>query len=73
MRAAVESLGLEPAAVGPIVTLGWLHHGLSRVARSAAAEAVAPALRADETYGEWMVRVWLFTPGLGPTWSSWSG
>ena len=59
--------------LGPIATLGWLHHGLSSVARGAAVDALAPGPRATDTYGEWMVRVWLREPGLGPGWTAWAG
>ena len=68
---AVRTLALPPDAVGPIVTLGWLHHGLSPVARDEASRTLAPGLRSDGTFAEWMARVWLSTPGLGTGWSSW--
>ncbi|HEX6702184.1 MAG TPA: hypothetical protein VF101_15760 [Gaiellaceae bacterium] len=71
VRAAVRALELPADAVGPVVTLGWLHHGLSPVARDAASSALAPGLRSAGTFAEWMVEVWLRTPGLGPGWSSW--
>jgi hypothetical protein len=71
VREAVAALELPAEAVGPVVTLGWLHHGLSPVARDAASTALAPGLRSDGTFAEWMTQVWLGTEGLGPGWSSW--
>jgi Phosphotransferase enzyme family len=71
LRAAIGALEIPPAAVGPVVTLAWLHHGLSRVSRTANAQALAPGATGTQTFGEWMVRVWLATPGLGPDWSCW--
>ena len=40
-RTAVEALDIPPEAVGRLATLCWLHHGLSREARSAALDRVA--------------------------------
>ena len=40
-RTAVEALEIPPDAVGRLATLCWLHHGLSREARSAALDRVA--------------------------------
>lgn len=73
VRRAVEALDLPAEAVGPVVTLGWLHHGLSPLARGAAADELAPGLRSEGTFAEWMLRVWLDEPGLGPGWSAWRG
>jgi hypothetical protein len=73
VRAAVEALAIPPDAVGPVVTLGWLHHGLSPVARDEAAQSLAPGLRSEDTFAEWMSKVWLREPGLGVGWSSWRG
>ncbi|HYZ76636.1 MAG TPA: hypothetical protein VE596_04615 [Gaiellaceae bacterium] len=73
VREAVRSLDLPADAVGPVVTLGWLHHGLSPVARDEASRTLAPGLRSHGTFAEWMAKVWLGTEGLGPEWSSWRG
>ena len=73
IEAAVDSLGITPSSVGPIVTLGWLHHGLSHVARQKASDSLVAGPRSTGTYGEWMVRLWLRDPCLGPRWSAWSG
>ena len=71
VREAVGALGLPVDVVGPVVTLGWLHHGLSPHARDATATALAPGPRSERTYAEWMSDLWLRTPGLGASWSSW--
>ena len=71
VREAVDVLGLPSEAVGPVVTLGWLHHGLSPVARDAASRELAPGLHSDGTFAEWMAQLWLGTTGLGAGWSSW--
>lgn len=69
---AVRALEIPAAAVGPIVTLGWLHHGLSPVTRAALSDALSPAEQADQTFTEWMLRVWLRTPGLGAEWAAYA-
>ncbi len=33
LRDATADLGIEPQAVGPLITFGWLHHGLSTAQR----------------------------------------
>lgn len=70
----VKALSILGAAVGPVVTLGWLHHGLSSVSRAALSHTIAPTSAApvNETFAEWISRVWLTTPGLGPEWSAFS-
>jgi hypothetical protein len=73
VRAAVDALAIPPEAVGPVVTLGRLHHGLSPAARDEAARSLAPGLRSEGTFAEWMSDVWLREPGLGVGWSSWRG
>ena len=57
--------------IGPVVTLGWLHHGLSPLAREEASTTLAPGLRSDGTFAEWMAQVWLRTAGLGAGWTNW--
>jgi hypothetical protein len=73
VREAVRALELPLDAVGPVVTLGWLHHGLSPVARDEASQTLAPGLRSGGTFAEWMAEVWLGTEGLGPEWAGWRG
>ena len=60
-------LGLPPAAVGPLVTLSWLHHGLSPAARAAALgdDGAPPGAQAL------LAGPWLADPALGPTWRAW--
>jgi hypothetical protein len=68
LRTAVRSLGIPDDAVGPIATLGWLHHGFRPASRAAISGTVTPEGAQAETFGDWMARVWLTTPGLGPGW-----
>jgi hypothetical protein len=70
LRRMVDELAIPDAAVGPIATLSWLHHGLSHRARTAASERFgsnaalpAPASR--------IVDFWLDDPKLGPRWAAW--
>lgn len=72
VRAAVDSLAIPQAAIGPIVTLGWLSHHFSMLDREARAAAVAPGSREPGTYSDWMPRVWLREPGLGSEWTAWA-
>jgi hypothetical protein len=72
LSAGAESLSIPREATAPLLTLAWLHHGLSASSRSSDLR-VAGARRTDEeTYGEWMARVWLTSPRLGPQWDAWS-
>ena len=68
LAAAVQRLAVPTDAIGPIVTLGWLHHGLSAGVRADALARLAPGRVSNGTYGEWMARVWLTTSALGPDW-----
>jgi hypothetical protein len=72
IQTAVSVLGIPHSAVGAIVTLGWMHHGLSAGARAARLASVMGGAGAPGTYGEWMARVWLTTPGLGLGWKAWA-
>lgn len=69
VRALVDGLGIPPDAVGPIITLCWLHHGVS--ARQRAARLAAGAPTADEPHLGRVAEPWLRDPELGTTWSSW--
>lgn len=71
LRIAVDELQLPPEAVGPIVTLGWLHHGLSHVSRGKALESKAPDHEAAWPAAERIAPFWLTVPGLGPSWERW--
>jgi hypothetical protein len=68
LRTAVRALGIPDDAVGPIATLGWLHHGFWPASRAAVSGTLTPKGSQAETFGDWMVRVWLTTPGLGAAW-----
>jgi hypothetical protein len=67
-----ESAGVAPAAVGPIVTLGWLHHGLSSQPRAAAGRAHAGDAAAIAPVGplERVAEYWLRDPDLGVDWAA---
>jgi len=72
IRRAADAFDLRPEDVGPIVTLGWLHHGSSYVRRREAAAAHGVVL--DDAAGPDALRaarVWLATPGLGREWRAW--
>jgi hypothetical protein len=75
VRAAAERLDVPPAAVGPIVTLAWLHHGTSAAKRAdlgaergahAGAPSAAGPLQQVATY-------WLTDPALGVAWAAYTG
>jgi hypothetical protein len=71
LRVGAEAAQVPREAIGRVVTLGWLHHGLSHVAREAEARRRGPTSGHDETFGERMARVWTTEPGLGPRWDAW--
>jgi hypothetical protein len=68
---AVEATAVPPDAVGRIVTLGWLHHGLSHFHRRAALEREQAVGYPSPPPLERLATVWLTTPGLGPGWDRW--
>ena len=68
VRAAVEALQIPPAAVGPLVTLCWLHHGLSAELRG---RALAASAAAPLGHLALLGRHWLADPALGSSWSAW--
>ena len=69
VRAAVTALAIPPVAVGPVVTLCWLHHGLSADAR---ARALGGSAAAPLGHLAVLGSHWLADPGLGPSWSAWT-
>ena len=69
IRDAVRALQIPPAAVGSLVTLCWLHHGLSAEART---RALAASAAAPLGHLALLGRHWLAHPGLGPSWSAWA-
>lgn len=69
----VARCGIPPEAVGAIVTLGWLHHGLSgaaRVTASAAHRLEGPPAPWFEHFRR-MGETWLADPQLGADWDRW--
>jgi hypothetical protein len=73
IREYVEALTLQPDSVAPLVTLCWMHHGLSGGRRRLAVGVHAPGdAPADELPdAERIARLWLTTPGLGASWVAW--
>ena len=71
IRSAVEAAAVPPEAVGPIVTLGWLHHGLSHFHRGVALERAKAIGYPSPPRLERVASLWLQTPGLGPAWAQW--
>jgi len=71
IRRAVEALELPGDVVGPVITLCWLHHGLSHLARGETLEREAPGHQAALPAAERIGPIWLSDPALGPTWEAW--
>ncbi len=69
IRRYVQELQLPPESVGPLATLCWLAHGLSHVARGAAAGQVGQS--APLPPAERIAPIWLEDPLLGPGWDRW--
>lgn len=70
LHEAVGRLGLPRAAVGALVTLCWLHHGMSAGRRRV---ALAGAAAAPDGHLGLMAEAWLSEPALGPAWAAWLG
>jgi hypothetical protein len=70
VAAAADAFGVPTGAVGPIVTLGWLHHGRSRAARAERGQAQNAATGSLSTAGplERLAEPWLADPALGVEW-----
>ncbi len=68
VREMVARLGVAPDQVGALVTLCWLHHGLSAERRR---QALAGAAAAPVGHLAQMARPWLADPALGADWSTW--
>ena len=66
LRTAAAGLGIAVESIGPLVTLGWLQHGLS--ARSRAERGGAPVGAASVGVLERLAQPWLADPQLGPAW-----
>lgn len=67
--AAVRALQVPPSAVGSLVTLCWLHHGLSAGAR---ARSLGDSAAAPLGHLGLLGSHWLADPALGPSWSAWT-
>jgi hypothetical protein len=64
-RRAVEAIGVQPQAVGPLATLLWLSYGLLD------ADEAARIQIEGEPVTLRFARRWLSEPGLGPNWDRW--
>jgi hypothetical protein len=74
VRRTVEALEIPEESVAPIVTLCWLHHGLSGGARRATADLRTPGDAATALAdAERIARLWLRADGLGLDWTAWQG
>lgn len=72
VRRAAGHLGISPDVVAPVVTLGWLHHGLSAGRRRGRLDELAggaPADRVGPVAG--LAEPWLRDPELGIGWKAW--
>jgi hypothetical protein len=72
VRDAAAVMSIPRAAVGPVVTLSWLHHGLSATARARRGSAHGVATGGPSTAGplEQIAGPWLSDPVLGVTWAA---
>src|SRR5215204_6200049 len=68
VRQAVADLSLEPDAVGPLVTLGWLHHAQSPAHRRERLRIAGAEEDTDRGVLSSIARPWLRDPALGFGW-----
>lgn len=73
VRRFVSGLQVPPASVGPIVTLGWLHHGSSALRRAQRLQLAHARDDEPKRLMESLARRWLVEPDLGPGWDAWMG
>ncbi|MDX6415207.1 MAG: hypothetical protein QOH23_2617 [Gaiellaceae bacterium] len=71
IRRAVSASAIPPVAVGPLVTLCWLHHGISHRTRHRTVEALGAGSANFVPPIERTADVWLRDPGLGASWTKW--
>jgi hypothetical protein len=72
LHQSVEVLGIPEESVAPMITLCWLHHGLSGADRRARSDLRTPSdAAADVADAERIARLWMRTDGLGPGWAAW--
>ena len=73
VRRGADSLGIRHDDVGPIVLLGWLHHGTSHIRRadSGSSHGLVLDVGSTEPISLRAARIWLTDPGLGRDWRAW--
>jgi hypothetical protein len=71
LRRAVATAKIPEAAVAPVATLCWLHHGLSHVSRRRAADSTESGSAADLSPIDRLAPRWLQDPALGLKWNAW--
>lgn len=70
IRRAARELAIPDHAVGPVVTLGWLHHGLSLGKRAEALEQMGAGDPVSPALVGRLAPVWLADPALGVEWKA---
>ena len=72
---AAAAFGIPRDAIGPIVTLAWLHHGRSRSARVDRGQSQGASTGRVSTAGplERIAETWLADPALGVAWRAFRG
>jgi hypothetical protein len=68
---AAQDLAIPSDAVGPIVTLGWLHHGLSHRTRAVDLERAGAGTPGLPGPAGRVAPAWLADPALGVSWRAW--
>jgi len=71
IRRGVEAADVPTAAVGPIVTLGWLHRPAAQLEHALFVPGRAPREPRPPSRTERFARRWLAEPGLGEGWNRW--
>jgi hypothetical protein len=71
IRRAAQVSEIPPDAVGRIITLCWLHHGLSHKRRGEAMARVVQTGHQLLPAAERIAPIWLRDPELGPGWNTW--
>jgi Phosphotransferase enzyme family len=71
IRRGVRAAEIPPDAVGRIVTLCWLHHGLSHTRRGDTLRRTTGSGQPLLPAAERIAAIWLADPELGPDWSRW--
>jgi hypothetical protein len=71
VRQAVTDLGLDAHAVGPLVSLGWLHHAQSPHLRRERLRTAGAEQDTDRGVLSLIAKPWLGDPTLGFGWRAW--